>query len=68
MPAMTKTFVPDLIPLAEVCRRLELSEATVKQWHRERGLPIFRVTNGGSARIYAYWPDVVDWFRQQAVK
>jgi hypothetical protein len=56
---------PDLVTLTEVCRRLELSAKTVKLLHRERGLPLIRLTEG--ATIYAFWSEIEAWMRK-AVK
>jgi hypothetical protein len=53
----------DLIPLAEVCRRLALTRRTVKALSRDCGLPLVRIRENGL--LYGFWSEIEEWMRSQ---
>jgi hypothetical protein len=52
-------ITPDLVPLGEVSRRLELSPKTLKRLHRDHGLPLMRFNGGGG--YFAFWSEIERW-------
>ena len=55
---------PDLVPLAEACRRLQLAPKTLRRLHRSHGLPLVRFLNGGG--YFAFWSEIEEWARRQS--
>jgi hypothetical protein len=56
---------PDLLPLDELAGRLHLSTKTVKQLHRDKGLPLFRFNDGGP--YFGFWSQVEAWAKARHV-
>jgi hypothetical protein len=53
----------EFLTLDELSKRLQLSPRVVKRLHRERGLPIWRLTPRGP--LCAFWSDVEKWLHAQ---